>query len=220
MKKQDQLLLSEAYAKILESRKELLNEMPYKKGSKASDIEPAFPAAKKDVDLADNPDVASAKEAHFGPEEALNDANIPIDFTKTVFNVDDKERFKTLLTNPKDEGKSTDYGKMYGSVYKHPERRNKISRLMLGIADAVFASIEEAEGNVLPDTRGEMQARIATIVKGMTGWSESASIHPARQILQALVDANIIEELEGSTARSTGSGEQKQNKSNPKHIDF
>jgi hypothetical protein len=188
--------LQEAYSKVL-------NEAPYSEGPGAEDIKPALPAAKKDYILRDprNVAAASAKEKHFGPEDALNDANIPIT-TKPIINVDDKETFRTLLTNPAEEGGKTDYGKMFGGIHKNPERRNKISRLMLGVTDAVFTMFT-AEGGTLPDTRGEMQARISTIIKGITGWTDSAAIHPARQILTALVQSGIIKELGGSTAHGS-----------------
>lgn len=210
MKNKERVSLQEAYNKVL------LSEMPYQRGPKAAGIVPAIPTSAKGFDLGaeGNEEAADAREHYFGPEDALNDTNVPIDFKKTVLNVDDKEVFKTLLSG--NEG----YNKANGNFASNPRRRVGLTNMMLKVCDAVFALIEEHEGT-LPDTRDELHTRLIGIVHGITGWAKAHSDHVGRQILRALRESGIITELGSSTGHSNRSVDSAgAPKKNPKHADF
>jgi len=202
--RKDFVTLQEAYSKVL------LSEMPYKEGPKGPGIRPAIPTSAKDFDLGaeGNEEAADSRERYFGPEDALNDTNVPIDFKKTVLNVDDKEVFRTLLS-----GNET-YNKANANFASNPKRRVGLTNMMLKVCDAVFALIEEHEGT-LPDTRDELHTRLIGIVHGITGWAKAHSDHVGRQILRALRESGIVTELSGSTGH--GGGTTGAPKANPRH---
>jgi len=197
--------LQEAYSKVL------LSEMPFKMGPKGSGIKPAIPTATKGFNLGaeGNEEAADTREEYFGPEAALQDVNVPIDFKKTVLNVDDKEIFKTLLSG------NENYNKANANFASNPRRRVALTGILLKVCDAVFALIENSEEGVLPDTRQELHDRLESIIHGITGWSASHTQHVGRQMLLALKKAGIVEELSGSTGH--GGGSAGASKANPRH---